>query len=587
MANNNMKQRLQNASKKASKVAIKQMAIKTALKYGVPANLVLAMIQQESGFNPNAVSGVGAQGLMQLMPPTARELGVKNPFDPQENLDGGVRYIKKMLNMFGGDVALALAAYNAGAGRVIKAGRRIPKIGETQNYVKSILGQVDKFTNDVNDFIIANPILTRTPLGIGARIGKGYNAAVKSFIKQPQEQQPTVSQDGQNIKSSVQSSVQPNTQQPINDTTIVGNIPTDNSVPPQSYQIGNMAINPDSQGVYQFEGTPTGLDPAKMITQGIETIPTLGGVIDTVNEKVTPQITGQLDKYGNFILENTPNKADVQALNEQQRADALNLIQNAPDVMRFADRLENARREAMAAVASDPRLQNQGYSIDPNVYDNLVVGNANMNNQVLGADYYLDRQRLQYEANIANQMGVPYADYIRAKENAARATVDMINPYGTALSNFANSAATNYQTQAGILNNNQARNIDAYNTLNNGMQTVGAYGANAGQTVASPYNTAIPTGISANTAKGNASINAGIKDLDIQADMTKSFMQPQGGVDMVELLKAQNDAARIPYQNLESQAKANYYGNMGGYFGSMIPQVPNTPQRNIQSPFGF
>jgi soluble lytic murein transglycosylase-like protein len=101
------------------------------------------MVQRESGAKPCAVSPKGAQGLMQLMPGTQIDLGVENPFDPESNINGGVRYFKQMLDRYGGNVALALAAYNAGPQRVVPGGK-IPDIPETQTYVMSILGQLNE-----------------------------------------------------------------------------------------------------------------------------------------------------------------------------------------------------------------------------------------------------------------------------------------------------------------------------------------------------------------------------------------------------------------------------------------------------------
>jgi soluble lytic murein transglycosylase-like protein len=100
--------------------------------------LVFLVIEQESHFRPRVVSPKGAQGLMQLMPGTARRFGVKRPFDPVENIRGGTQYLKQLLVMFGGRVDLALASYNAGEGRVIQYGHKVPPFRETQDYVRRI-----------------------------------------------------------------------------------------------------------------------------------------------------------------------------------------------------------------------------------------------------------------------------------------------------------------------------------------------------------------------------------------------------------------------------------------------------------------
>ena len=118
---------------------IKTSILKAAHTYRLPASLITGVIRAESNFQVQAVSHAGAQGLMQLMPETAREMGVKNPFDIDENIDGGSRYLRKMLDSFGGDIKLALAAYNAGPEAVVKYGSKVPPYRETQQYVKRVL----------------------------------------------------------------------------------------------------------------------------------------------------------------------------------------------------------------------------------------------------------------------------------------------------------------------------------------------------------------------------------------------------------------------------------------------------------------
>lgn len=112
-----------------------------ATKYGLDPYLFSALVQQESSGNPNAVSPAGAQGLTQLMPATAAQYGVTNPFDPSQSLDGGAHLLSDLLSRYNGDTSLALAAYNAGPGNVNKY-NGIPPFPETQNYVTKILAAI-------------------------------------------------------------------------------------------------------------------------------------------------------------------------------------------------------------------------------------------------------------------------------------------------------------------------------------------------------------------------------------------------------------------------------------------------------------
>ena len=121
----------------ASQEEVDSSIVMAAARHNVDPNLVRAVIKVESNFNSNAVSRKGAMGLMQLMPSTAKQLKVKNPFDPDQNVDAGVRHLKQLLENYGGDVNLTLAAYNAGSGAVARSSG-VPRFAETQNYVRRI-----------------------------------------------------------------------------------------------------------------------------------------------------------------------------------------------------------------------------------------------------------------------------------------------------------------------------------------------------------------------------------------------------------------------------------------------------------------
>ncbi|MCP4293694.1 MAG: transglycosylase SLT domain-containing protein [bacterium] len=149
---NNLAQRLElrlHASNQGQAVAdtlqrFENEITQSAETNGLDPALILAVVMEESAGDPLAESHKGAQGLMQLMPATARDLGVQDSTSPSQNLAGGAKYLSQMLKRYDGDLKLALAAYNAGPGNVDKAGRRVPDFPETQNYVEKVMDRFKK-----------------------------------------------------------------------------------------------------------------------------------------------------------------------------------------------------------------------------------------------------------------------------------------------------------------------------------------------------------------------------------------------------------------------------------------------------------
>lgn len=128
-------------------LSLDEMIKRSAQRNGVDQRLIMAVMRQESSFNPRATSYKGARGLMQLMPATASRFGVTDIYDPAQNIEGGTRYLRFLLNTFNGDIELALAGYNAGEHAVFRYGNRIPPYRETQDYVRKISAHYERLTN--------------------------------------------------------------------------------------------------------------------------------------------------------------------------------------------------------------------------------------------------------------------------------------------------------------------------------------------------------------------------------------------------------------------------------------------------------
>lgn len=330
---------------------IKDKIIAKCQELGVNPYLALAVAKQESGYNPRAKSPVGAQGIFQLMPATARGLGVKNAFDIDQNIDGGVRYLKQKLREFGGNIQLALASYNAGSGAVKKY-KGIPPYKETQNYVKSIMAEFNRTQkNKDNRRMVANNYVGQTT---------GASAPL----------------EGQVTNNQAISPADPYGYNPYSQSADVYN---------------QRAKNPlNYQELYNAYNTA---------------LPSLANMTDAeramlLPRTVDPQVLADLENQRvQQILLTNQVLANQRATNQEA--------------------LNQRYQELEQLYAQDPRLVNQGYHIDPNAIgavDAMQAAAAGARGEAyIGTPEQYARR--QYEAQIANQYGVPYDVYMNAEAN--------------------------------------------------------------------------------------------------------------------------------------------------------------------------
>ena len=536
--------------------AIKDKIIQIARKYGVDPKLALAVAKQESGYNPRAKSHVGAMGIFQLMPATAKGLGINNAFDIEQNIDGGIRYLKQMLTANKGNIALALASYNAGLGNVQKY-KGVPPFKETRHYVKTILNDMDTISMPQS----------------------GTTGAASNITN-------TNNKGGQKMA---------NTQQV--------------SLNPKDYLINarNLQLNKDLVNK-ATAGTDEAATDWILVSQGL---------MDIENFKqLHPEWAEYADTHAPQNLLTLREQKFMQAPDVQRANvdDLLKLQEGQARTMSDMLRENQAQRLAITedqynnylrAIQNNPRLRqlDTGYQVDPELARRSAIAQGR-----LGDNHYLAGQRAQWEANQSNVLGMPYQDYMAAQDAI----------YTNQLKALENKATqVNALLQQGMITDRQATQelgkvYGAYQALEQ-ERIKGEYDfAKAVNTEMIKGDTerskAILSGMTdINTNAATNAANLAGKEADLQLEANKANLDAATGLygsnldynaalsgqavtREGNLLNAQTAANKLQQdmnqfnmsQGLRN-AQASYYENMGKAYGAFAG-TPPTPDTYVTPP---
>lgn len=386
-------------AKKYTRQQLEQMAINAANKYGVPADLFLAQINHESGFNPNAKSKAGAQGIAQIMPATAKSWGVKDPFNPKEALDAAAKNMASYAKTYGGDWDKALAAYNAGVGAVAKY-KGIPPYKETQNYVKAINRGRKSYATALatNNGTTNRQVYSLKDIATGGQkpmMNNGSITGAASGIQLPQtvvnqlQTNPTSAQELEKLLRAAQEG----------DTKAFERLKEVSEKAMSRYDTPvQVGTNPDTNEPIMMSPRQMDMLRQQEINQGLNAA--RQQALDVINP-----YTPEAQDY-NRSMYNRLNNYYQQQLNAINAANPTGYQGLTPEQVRMNAQRQAGLNEFAAAFSGDPAVYAQAI--------------ANRNQNQLQAD------QLAYQQMIANQVGMPYEQYIAMKKAEAAAAQNMV-----------------------------------------------------------------------------------------------------------------------------------------------------------------